>query len=169
MAVLLRYFTRCNRYEAIALATGVPVGTVRSRLHRARAQLGGALRRTVDGSPLRIADLEQVRRSEWEQFYAEVHETPVPRTYRELYAPDVDVADSTGRWRGIEAWSAHEREAIALGVRATIVGLVASREFTILEIDFTNPDRAPDHCPPRSTFVHHLSAGRSRQLDIRYV
>jgi hypothetical protein len=70
---------------------------------------------------------------------------------------------------GIADWSAHEREAIGLGVRAPIVGLVAGRDVTILEIDFVNPDTAPDHCPPRSTFVHHLAAGRSRRLDIHYV
>jgi hypothetical protein len=29
--------------------------------------------------------------------------------------------------------------------------------------------RAPDHCPPRSTFVHHLADGRSKRLDIHYV
>jgi hypothetical protein len=66
-------------------------------------------------------------------------------------------------------WSAHEREAIDLGVRATIVGLVAGPDHTILEIDFTNPASAHDHCPHRSTFVHRLVAGRSRRRDIHYV
>ena len=42
-----------------------------------------------------------------------------------------------------------------LGVRAQIGGIWASSDLTILEIDFTNPASAPDHCPPRSTFVHH--------------
>jgi hypothetical protein len=56
-----------------------------------------------------------------------------------------------------------------LGVRAQIVGIWASSDLTILEIDFTNPDRAPGHCPPRSTFVHYLGGGRSRRLDIHYV
>ena len=56
-----------------------------------------------------------------------------------------------------------------LGVRARIVGLVASRDITVIEIDFTNPDWASDHCPPRSTFVHRLAGGRSRRVDIHYV
>jgi hypothetical protein len=54
-------------------------------------------------------------------------------------------------------------------VRANIVGLIASRDFTVIDIDFTNPAWADNHCPPRSTFAHHLTAGRSRRLEIHYV
>jgi RNA polymerase sigma-70 factor (ECF subfamily) len=168
-AVMLRYFTRCRSYAAIAAVLGVPVGTVRSRLHRARSQLSAALGRTLAGSPLSYADLERARRLEWEDFYERLHEAPEPRTYRDTYAPDIQVTDQVGRWQGIDDWSAHEREAIGLGVRARIVGLVAGRDLTILELDFANPAWASDHCPPRSTFVHRLSSGRSRRLDIHYV
>jgi RNA polymerase sigma-70 factor, ECF subfamily len=167
--VMLRYFSRCQSYEAIASVTAVPVGTVRSRLHRARTQLGTALLDVAAGSALSHAGLERARRAEWEGFYARLHEAPVPGTYRDAYAPDVEVADGVGRWQGIEGWSAHDREAIEIGVRATIVGLVASRDLTVVDIDFTNPAWADDHCPPRSTFVHRLAAGRSERLDIRYV
>jgi RNA polymerase sigma-70 factor, ECF subfamily len=169
VTVMLRYFSRSGSYQAIAAVSGVPVGTVRSRLNRARSQLSGALRHTLVDSHLSHADLERTRRREWEQFYAELHEAPVPRTYRDAFAHDVDVTDGIGRWRGLQDWSAHEREAVQLGVRATIVGLAASRDITILEIDFANPAWAADHCPPRSTFVHRLSAGRSQRLDIHYV
>ena len=169
VTVMLRYFSRCQSYEAIASMTGVPVGTVRSRLHRVRSQLSSALRNTASNSGLTHVDLERSRRSDWEGFYAELHEAPVPDTYRDRYAPDVEVTDRVGRWRGLEEWSAHEREAIDIGVRADIVGLVASQDVTVLDIDFTNPDWADDHCPPRSTFVHRLTAGRSQRLDIYYV
>jgi Sigma-70, region 4 len=81
LTVMLRYFSRCRSYHAIAAVTGVPVGTV----------------------------------------------------------------------------------------RAKIVGVWASSDLTILEIDFINPAWAADHCPPRSTFVHHLTDGRSKRLDIHYV
>jgi RNA polymerase sigma-70 factor (ECF subfamily) len=169
VAVMLRYFTRCRTYHSIAAVTGVPVGTVRSRLHRARSQLNGTLTRGLTGSPLSHADLERATREAWEGFYAELHESPVPRTYQDAYSPDVEVTDQVGWWRGIEDWSAHEREAIDLGVRARIIDVVASANVTVLEIDFTNPSWASDHCPPRSTFVHRMSGGRSRRLDITYV
>jgi RNA polymerase sigma-70 factor (ECF subfamily) len=167
--VMLRYFSRCCSYEHIATVTGVPVGTVRSRLHRARAQLNLRLQRTVVGSGLAQTELERTRRDQWEDFYAELLDSPVPRTYRDTYTSDVVVTDSVGRWQGLEQWSAHEREAIALGVRARVLGLVASRDLTIIEIDFVNPEWAHGHCPPRSTFVHHLTDGRSRRLAIHYV
>src|SRR5262245_3162506 len=169
VTVVLRHFTRCQSYGAVAAVTGVPVGTVRSRLHRARSELAATLRGTLAASPLSHATPERARRAEWEHFYAELHQAPLPRTYRDTYAPDVEVTDRAGAWSGVEAWSAHERDAIDLGVRATIVGLVAGPDHTILEIDFTNPAWADDHCPPRSTFVHRLGAGRSRRLDIHYV
>lgn len=77
--------------------------------------------------------------------------------------------DRTGHWRGVEIWSAHEREAIALGVRATIVDLLAGSDVTVLEIDFANPPEWPGHCPPHATFVHRLQQGRSRHLRIHYL
>jgi RNA polymerase sigma factor (sigma-70 family) len=169
LAIMLRYFTRCETYEAIATVTGVPLGTVRSRLNRARTQLSDRLSRTAADSAWPHAAREREQLSEWMGFYAELHDAPVPRTYREAYAPDVSVTDGMGTWRGLVEWSAHEREAITLGVRAEIVGLTAGADITVLEIDFTNPECAEDHCPPRSTFVHRLSSGRSRQLDIYYV
>jgi hypothetical protein len=143
--------------------------TVRSRLNRARARLGTALLHTAEGAAPSQASLEATRRAEWEHFYAGLHEAPVARTYRDTYAADVAVSDTIGRWSGIGAWPAHEREAIVLGVRANIAGIWASSDLTILEIDFINPAWATDHCPPRSTFVHHLPDGRSKRLDIHDV
>ncbi len=93
----------------------------------------------------------------------------MPRTYWATYATHVEVTDRNGRWQGVREWADHERAAIVLGVRARIVDLIASRDITVIEIDFTNPDWASDHCPPRSTFVHRLAGGRSRRLDIHYV
>jgi RNA polymerase sigma factor (sigma-70 family) len=47
LAVVLRYFSTASSYESIAAVCGVPVGTVRSRLHAARAQLAEELLATV--------------------------------------------------------------------------------------------------------------------------
>jgi RNA polymerase sigma-70 factor (ECF subfamily) len=163
LTVMLRYFTRCQTYEEIAHIAAVPIGTVRSRLNRARARL-----ETNSDVSTHRADVEARRRAQWEGFYGELHEHPAPRTYQDLFAPDVEVRDRSGHWLGVERWSAHEREAIGVGVRATIVGLLASRDVTVLEIDFTNPEIAPRHCPPQATFVHRLDDGRSRSLRIHY-
>jgi len=168
LAVMLRHFTRCTSYEEIARVTAVPVGTVRSRLNRARARLAATLLATADGTPLSHARAETAARQQWTEFYREVHDRPVPRTYQELFTPDVDVRDPAGQWHGIGAWSAEERAAISVGVRATIIDVLASRDITVIEIDFRNPADWPDHCPPHATFVHRLAGGRSRQLRIHY-
>src|SRR5262249_26271631 len=131
--------------------------------------LGKALMNTTAGSALSQADLARSRRAEWEEVYTELHQVPAPHTYRDTYTPGVEVTDRVGHWHGVNEWSAHERDATETGVRANIVGLVASRDSTVLDIDFTNPAWADDHCPPRSTFVHHLVAGRTRRLAIHYV
>jgi RNA polymerase sigma-70 factor (ECF subfamily) len=78
------------------------------------------------------------------------------------------VRDTFGHWHGIEAWAAEERNAISVGVRATVVDILAARNVTVLEIDFRNPPECPDHCPPQATFVHRLEHGRSDQLLILY-
>jgi Sigma-70, region 4 len=85
---------RCRGYQAIAAVTGVPVGTVRSRLNRARSRLGAALLHTAEGATLSQASLEAERRAQWEHFYTELHKAPVPRTYRDTYAAGVEVRDT---------------------------------------------------------------------------
>ncbi|MER7579603.1 sigma-70 family RNA polymerase sigma factor [Kitasatospora sp. NPDC097691] len=168
VTVVLRHFSRCTGYDAIARVTQVPVGTVRSRLNRARSRLAEALRASAEGAPTDHARMEAVRHRQWHEFYTALHERPVPRTYRDLFAADVEVRDAVGRWSGIERWSAHEREAIARGVRARIVGVLAARDLTVVEVDFTNPASAPGHCPAQATFVHTLVDGRSTTLRIHY-
>lgn len=168
LTLMLRHFSRCTSYEAISLVTATPVGTVRSRLNRARTRLAGALSATTAGTPLSQEAVEAAQRERWEDFYRDLHERPSPATYQDLFAPDVDVRDPAGHWCGIREWSAEERGAISVGVRARIVGVLASHDITVLEIDFSNPAEWPDHCPPHATFVHRLSDRRSRQLRIHY-
>jgi RNA polymerase sigma factor (sigma-70 family) len=50
LAVMLRYFSRCRGYQSIAAVTAVPVGTVRSRLNRARSQLSATLLQSAEGT-----------------------------------------------------------------------------------------------------------------------
>jgi RNA polymerase sigma-70 factor (ECF subfamily) len=168
VTVLLRYFTRCESYDGIARVTGVPVGTVRSRLSRARARLADALARAGSHAMTSHSAVERDRREQWEGFYRAVHELPAPATYRDLYVDDVDARDRSGRWRGVATWSAHEREAIAVGVRATVVDVFAGHDVTVVELDFANPPESPGHCPPQATFVHRLDEGRSHRLRIHY-
>jgi RNA polymerase sigma-70 factor, ECF subfamily len=165
---LMRIRQRREIPSAAVELPDVPVGTVRSRLNRARARLADALMATVAGTPMSHVSAAAAQRRQWVQFYRVLHERPIPRTYEELFAPEVEVRDPAGHWHGINAWSAEEREAITLGVRAKVMDVLASSDITILEIDFCNPAEWPGHCPPQATFIHRVSDGRTRQLQIHY-
>ena len=131
-------------------------------------RLAGALSATTAGTPLSQEAVEAAQRQRWENFYRDLHERPSPRPTRTCSLPMSTSADPAGHWCGIRDWSAEERDAISVGVGARIVGVLASHDITVLEIDFSNPAEWPDHCPPHATFVHQLSDRRSRQLRIHY-
>jgi len=81
-------------------------------------------------------------------------------------------------WQALDSLSAEERLAVMLryftrctsyaAVPATIADVLASSGITVLEIDFCNPAEWPGHCPPQANFIHRLSDGRTRQLQIHY-
>ncbi len=56
--MLLLYAWAELGYEEIASALGVPLGTVRSRLHRARARVRAALVAELDDEPSPVAAAE---------------------------------------------------------------------------------------------------------------
>jgi hypothetical protein len=60
-----------------------------------------------------------------------------------------------------------ERSAIELGVTARVLGVLATNDITVLELDFRTPE-APNHCPPFGTFVHRLTQQRAHHLVIHY-
>lgn len=168
ITLVLRHFSRCPSYAAIAEVTAVPVGTVRSRLHRAHQRLADALQAQAGSTSHDQQRLESERRANWEGFYEVVLHAPEPRTYRPLFHDDVQVREWATTWTGIHDWIAVERPAIELGVTASVVAVLAAHDITVLEIDFTNPPEAPDHCPPRATFVHRLNRGRTSHLAIHH-
>jgi len=53
-------------YTEVATALGIPVGTVRSRLHRARARIRAALGGHDPTSPCRTQEEAEVRHGHWQ-------------------------------------------------------------------------------------------------------
>ena len=89
LVTLLRFFGRGHSYAEIAQLCGVPVGTVRSRLHQAKAELGARLLAESGTSPRGDAG--------WAQ---RVHASYLslaggdPDPYVAMFAPDADIAAS---------------------------------------------------------------------------
>lgn len=84
---MLRYFTRRNSYEEIALACGTPVGTVRSRLSEARRQLADALLRVRDDRHPDAGALVTRRREEAEFILASMSNNVPLSVAHERWSP----------------------------------------------------------------------------------
>jgi RNA polymerase sigma-70 factor (ECF subfamily) len=104
LTLMLRHFTRCTNYDAIARVTAVPLGAVRSRLNRARSRLAGALTATIPDATTKHAALEAARREQWEDFYRSTStrcRSPTsissPQTSTSTTAPTVGTAPTNGQ------------------------------------------------------------------------
>ena len=74
-----------------ALAQGEPVAGVYSSPVLRCVQTAEAM---AAGAGWRHADRQHTQCRIWQEFYRTLHERPVPRTYRDLFAADVEVRDT---------------------------------------------------------------------------
>jgi len=96
-ATLLRYFRRGHSYAQIALLCDVPVGTVRSRLHQAKAELGKQLLQQIFGRPRAGV--------EWARRVARAHEAfevGDPGPYVEMFSRDASLRGGAIEVRGTD-------------------------------------------------------------------
>jgi RNA polymerase sigma-70 factor (ECF subfamily) len=150
----LRYFGQQRSYQEIASTCGVPVGTVRSRLHQAKTELGGRLLALAgDAHP----DVGRASR-EWSRRMAAAFEAFTvrrnPDPYVQIFTPDALVTSSSGavvqghaelrRW-----WEQDLNDRV--GYR--LINVAAGAGLTIVEAEFVNPPDDPSHCPPAVTQV----------------
>jgi RNA polymerase sigma-70 factor (ECF subfamily) len=153
VAAVLRYFSRSHSYQEIADLCGVPVGTVRSRLHEARSRLGSELLETAGRAALAAGSPAAT----WPARVVEAVDAigrGDPHPYTALLAPDVVLSGSDGQFFGGRDEVLRELEHdLTAGVGYRLTGVFASRLVTVVETDFVNPPDSPDHCPPGLTTV----------------
>lgn len=99
VVTLLRYFTGVKTYEQIGAVCGIPVGTVRSRLSKARSALARQLRESAAQAHADASAIAAARRREAEQILL-----PGPREY---CAPARCVASAAAD--GVAGRTAHTR------------------------------------------------------------
>lgn len=169
--VLLRHFSAARAYDEIASMLGVPVGTVRSRLHQARMKLAAAMRAAADedsGELLRRRETEAALlrqqllafyRCEDRAFFGHLAEDLVVRFWKE--------GDRTGR----HLLERDLQSDVDAGVGIEIDEAFSSGSVSLVEARLLNPPHDPHHCPPAGAMlmfhrgalvrrVHlHLSAG----------
>jgi RNA polymerase sigma-70 factor (ECF subfamily) len=168
--VMLRYFTRHPTYTEISAILGIPVGTVRSRLHQAKRRLAEALRASATSAH---GDHGAVVAQQWQWWRAVVDQVAQDGSaalYVAAAAPDVLVEAPGMSYRryGAEDHGRGMVETIAAGVRVHLTDLVASAGVTILEGHFANPADDPRHCPATYTEVHFHPHGRTTRIILFY-
>jgi len=146
LVTLLRFFGPGHSYAEIAQLCGVPVGTVRSRLHQAKAELGARLLAECGTAPRGDAGWAQRVRA---SYLSLAGRDPDP--YVAMFAPDADIAASGLVVRGRDRIRAMCEQGLDDGTGTHLVDVVSSAAITVIESKFVNPD--PQHCPPAVTQV----------------
>jgi RNA polymerase sigma factor (sigma-70 family) len=151
LAVVLRYFGRRRSYEEIAQLSGVPVGTVRSRLSAARSTLADA----VLAAAATDDDADARARLWHEQLaygFAEYNRGDCT-TIADVLAPELVVRRGDGAIGGKrDLLPGLQRDADA-GVRVRGGSVVAAAKLFVLDAELENPPDDPFHCPPAFTWV----------------
>jgi RNA polymerase sigma-70 factor (ECF subfamily) len=170
ITLLLRHFGAgpCS-YESIAAACGVPVGTVRSRLHAARRMLADRL--ADEAAPITAArDAEShARLRAWGEAWARFGRAGDVGPLADVMAPDVAFAllDRVPR-RGVAQLGSLLLADLSDGVRPVFRGALPGDEVSLVELELVNPADDPDHCPPLLTQVLVHPRGTVERLVFRY-
>ncbi|TDD61074.1 sigma-70 family RNA polymerase sigma factor [Kribbella antibiotica] len=164
LVMMLRHFSGVTAYQDIADACGIPVGTVRSRLAKARGQLSASLLATADDCHSDVSALAAVRRSEVEETLAAAERGTLAEVLAAHWSPGATYTWSGGQGDANSFLRGMYGD-IADGVRGRITNVLASQDVTVSEINLINPPEDPLHCPPTVVWVQHLRD--SQVCDLR--
>ena len=168
LTVMLRYFTGASSYEAIAAISGVPVGTVRSRLSAAKHRLAEELLETA------AAEHDDLT-AHWR------HAAQVGAAYERLQRDgDLDALagvltqdvafvmfDRVER-RGARLYARMVASDFEDGVRSRVHRVVPGGEITVVELWLDSPPQEPLHCPPAVTQVLFHDGGPTSRIVSHY-
>jgi RNA polymerase sigma factor (sigma-70 family) len=173
LVLMLRYFTELTSYQEIAVACGIPVGTVRSRLAEARGRLARSLSDSTDHAYDGFAGAAAQRRREAEEMIGSVNRGCAARMNSELWLPTVEALDECGkRTHGFAEFARCLEQDVADGVRGRVLNVVGARDMAIWEIGFTFLNDLGDlndetnRCAPGVVWMLHLHDGRVDRVRI---
>jgi hypothetical protein len=148
LVTLLRFFGHGHSYAEIAQLCGVPVGTVRSRLHQAKAQLGTRLLAESGTSPRGDAGWTQRVR---DSYLSLAGQDPEP--YAAMFASGAEIAATGLVVRGRDQIRQMCEQDLADGIVTRLVDVLSSAAITVIESEWVSPPDDPQHCPPGVTQV----------------
>jgi RNA polymerase sigma factor (sigma-70 family) len=168
LAVMLRYFTGASSYEAIAEISGVPVGTVRSRLNAAKTKLADEL---LETAAVAHDDLLARRRRSVAigEAYARLERDGDMNALDGVLTRDVAFVmfDRVER-RGARLYAESLARDFEDGVRSRFRQAIPGREISIVELWLDSPPDQPLHCPPALTQVHFHRGGPTSRIVSHY-
>ena len=166
-AMLLRYYTRFQSYEAIAAILAIPVGTVRSRLSSARLKLAARWEENKDAGSHIFHESE-----EWNHFYrdtfAGLHtHDDLKNLFLLRLRKDMKVVINQGKpvtgpvW--IETLIADDRKTGSWFKPAEVQ---TCGNLSIVEVNHFNSSEYPDRCPRNSVCVLRRDKGRITEMHL---
>lgn len=166
LVTMLRYFTDARSYDDIATLCATPVGTVRSRLHKARSQLVDVLLGSADQAHDDATALRAAHRELAEETLESGRRGKLLSALSGRWSPEADVMWPTSKRTGIDYLQTAYDHNESIGVRQRLLNVVASREVVIWETALISPPDDPFHCPPGCVWVQSLDRGRVTKLRL---
>ncbi|MBV2353331.1 sigma-70 family RNA polymerase sigma factor [Streptomyces sp. J2-1] len=166
LTLMLRHFTGVTSYEHIASVTGVPVGTVRSRLSQARARVASALLATGDAAHADASALTEARHREGVETLAAAERGMFAEVVADRWDDGVELLGGRGERGGRDLLLRAMDRDLTAGVRQRVLRTVAGSSLTIWENELISPPDDPDHCPPAVVWVLSERDGRIQRLRL---
>lgn len=161
VTAMLRYFGSYASYEEIAAILGVPVGTVRSRLSRAKTKLADALLETTGLEHDEARLLREYQARYWTAALDEMNRGEGYEMFADPFSDDPVWAYTDGTvGRGRAFLAAFLEDDVETGVKLHLTNVLVSKDTLIIENDFENPHDDPFHCPPATSMVFFYRDGR---------
>jgi RNA polymerase sigma factor (sigma-70 family) len=168
LPLVLRHFSvGVTSYDQIAEACGVPVGTVRSRLSQGRAKLALALAATADAPHGDVGRRNRASRVEARETLDAAESGHFGKLLAERWSPEAALVRGNQPVGGRSLLVRGMECDLEAGVRQHLAHAVAGRSLVVWEMDISNPDDNPEHCPPAVAWLMSLDgAGRVHRLRL---
>lgn len=166
--VMLRYLSGYTSYVDIAAITGVPIGTVRSRLSDSKKKLASLLNQQFDPGSNEFKSSQY-----WNDFYREtcpgIYQHPnLLSDFINHICNDLNIVFTSGKTVvGKSIFEASVYDDMEHGSRlATVESCITSGDLTLLKVSFENSAEHPSHCPPNSYLTFLREKGKMTRMRL---